>query len=117
VHPTKVKVAVDDDAEFGVESVSGIKMGNCCQVEPGARRGIVSFVGEVSELGGYWVGVTFDEPIGKTDGTAPKSDSGKRYFEALPNYGGFVRGKNVQLGDFPERDIFDEDDDSDQDEL
>jgi tubulin-folding cofactor B len=117
VHPTKVKEAVNDDSEYGVESVVGMEVENRCQVEPGARRGVVSFVGEVSELGGYWVGVTFDEPVGKTDGTAPKSDSGKRYFEALPNYGGFVLGKNVQVGDFPERDIFDEDDDSDQDEL
>ena len=43
--------------------------------------------------------------------------SGKRYFTAPGDkYGGFVRGKNVEIGDFPEKDIMDELDDSD-DEL
>jgi hypothetical protein len=49
--------------------------------------------------------------VGKTDGTAK---GGKRCFEALPKQGGFTRGTNVQVGDFPERDMFD---DSDEDEL
>lgn len=94
------------------ESVAGMEVGNRCQVEPGSRRGVVSFVGLVPELGtGFWVGVTFDEPVGKTDGTAK---GGKRYFEALDRHGGFVRGKNIEVGDFPERDLFE---DSDDDEL
>jgi tubulin-folding cofactor B len=101
------------DPMYSEESVAGMQLGNRCQVQPGSRRGAVSFVGTVSELGpGYWVGVTFDEPVGKTDGTA---QGGKRYFEAIPGFGGFCRGKNVQVGDFPERDIFE--DDSDEDEL
>lgn len=33
---------------------------------------------------------------------------GKKVFECDPGYGGFVRGKNVTTGDFPERDILDE---------
>jgi tubulin-folding cofactor B len=116
----EVAVAIPEEEEastnelYSKESVAGMEVGNRCQVEPGARRGIVSFLGEVPELGsggGYWVGVTFDEPVGKTDGTAK---GGKRYFEVLPKHGGFARGKNVQVGDFPERDIFD---DSDEDEL
>ena len=102
-----------DDEEYGEESVAGMKLGDRCQVEPGARRGSVSYVGKIPELGvGYWIGVTFDEPVGKTDGT---TEGGKRYFEAMQKYGGFVRGKNVIVGDFPVRDIFDED--SDEDEL
>lgn len=100
------------DELHGEESVAGMEVGNRCQVEPGSRRGVVSYVGLVPELGtGYWLGVTFDEPVGKTDGTAK---GGKRYFEAMNRHGGFVRGKNTQVGDYPERDLFD---DSDEDEL
>ena len=104
------------ESEFSKETVEGIEIGMRCEVRPGTRRGKIAFVGEISELGdgGYWVGVIFDEPVGKTDGTAK---GGKRYFEAPgSNYGGFVRGKNVEVGDYPERDIMDELEDSD-DEL
>jgi len=106
----------DKKNEFGEETVEGIKVGMRCEVSPGLRRGSVAFVGEVPELGtgGYWIGVIFDEPVGKTDGAAK---GGKRYFQAPgTNYGGFVRGKNLEVGDFPERDIMDELEDSD-DEL
>lgn len=98
----------------GPESVEGMEVGMRCEVQPGGRRGVVAYRGMVSEIGGggHWVGITFDEPVGKTDGTA----GGKRYFEARPGFGGFVRGKNVAVGDYPERDILDELDDSD-DEL
>lgn len=103
--------------EFGIDTVEGIEVGMRCEVRPGTRRGKIAYVGEINELGsgGYWVGVIFDEPVGKTDGT---TNGGKtRYFEAPgSNYGGFVRGKNVEVGDFPERDIMDELEDSD-DEL
>jgi tubulin-folding cofactor B len=113
------KATPSSDAEelYGEESVAGLEVGNRCQVDPGARRGMVSYIGKVPELGGdggFWVGITFDEPVGKTDGTAM---GGERYFEAMPKHGGFIRGKNVEAGDFPERDIFDEDSDEDEDEL
>mmetsp|Transcript_15763 Transcript_15763/g.23882 ORF Transcript_15763/g.23882 Transcript_15763/m.23882 type:complete len:325 (-) Transcript_15763:302-1276(-) len=87
------------------------KVGLRCEVQPGSRRGTILFIGKVQELGGggHWIGVLFDEPVGKTDGTVP---GGKRYFETPGNsYGGFLRAKNVEVGDFPERDIFDEDSD------
>ncbi len=105
------------ESEFGIETVEGIEVGMRCEVRPGTRRGKIAFVGEILKLGsgGYWVGIVFDEPVGKTDGTAK---DGKRYFEAPgSNYGGFVRGRNVEVGDFPERDIMDELEDSDDDEL
>lgn len=110
--PCTCEVAVDP--AHGEDSISEMKVGDRCEVDPGARRGVVSYLGEVPELGGggVWVGITFDEPVGKTDGTAK---DGKRYFEANPNFGGFLRAKNVRVGDFPERDLFDED--SDEDEL
>lgn len=98
----------------GPESVQGVEVGMRCEVRPGGRRGVVAFVGVVPDIGGggHWVGIKFDEPVGKTDGTA----GSERYFEAPPGFGGFVRGKNLQVGDFPERDILDELDDS-EDEL
>lgn len=105
-----------------------------CEVMPGGRRGEVAFVGEVrSEMafqfvpgysripqqveglsgGGHWVGVKFDEPLGKSDGTV----KGTRFFECEPMFGGFIRGRNVTVGDFPE--VFDEDleDEDEEDEL
>jgi tubulin-folding cofactor B len=98
----------------GPESVEGIEVGMRCEVQPGGRRGVVAYCGIVSEIGGggHWVGIRFDEPVGKTDGTAGR----KRYFEALQGFGGFLRGRNVLVGDYPELDILDELDDSD-DEL
>jgi len=100
----------------GLESVEGVNVGARCEVQPGGRRGKVAFVGDVSEIGsgGCWVGVIFDEPVGKADGSVK---GGKRYFEAQPGFGGFVRGKNVTVGDFPERDIMDEFDSDSEDEL
>ena len=107
--------------EYNESSTTGIEVGQRCQVHPGSRRGVISYVGLVPELpgGGYWVGVTFDEPVGKTDGSVPcpKSKKNKRYFTAIPQYGSFIRGKNVEVGDFPERDIMDELDDDSDDEL
>ena len=43
-----------------------MKVGNRCEVNPGARRGEIMYLGEVKELlPGHWVGVKFDEPLGK----------------------------------------------------
>jgi tubulin-folding cofactor B len=79
-------------------SVEGIEVGLRCECSPGARRGTVAYVGEVLALGlGYWVGVKFDEPVGKSSGTLGT----KVVFEAAPGYGGFLRGYNVTTGDFP----------------
>ena len=58
---------------------------------------------------GYWVGVQYDEPVGKNDGTV----KGARYFECLQGYGAFVRPDTVTVGDFPPMDdLF-----SDEDEI
>lgn len=111
------------DPEHGEASVEGIAVGSRCQVQPGSRRGKVCYVGPVPELdenpGSYWVGVTFDEPLGKTDGSATNKTTGQKtqYFEAMEGYASFVRGKNVEVGDFPEEDLFGDDTDSDEDEL
>lgn len=96
----------------GLDSVAGIETGMRCEVNPGARRGTVMFVGEVEQIasGGHWVGVKFDEPLGHNDGTV----KGVKIFEAAPGYGAFIRGKNITVGDFPEvglDDLLDEDED------
>lgn len=111
-----VKVKTEDNEDIGPNTVQGIQVDMRCEAQPGGRRGTVKYVGEVPELaaaGGLWVGIVFDEPVGKSDGSV----AGKRYFEAMPKFGGFCRGKNVQVGDFPERDLFDDDEDSSDDEL
>jgi tubulin-folding cofactor B len=112
-----------EETVYDEASVAHVHVGQRCQVEPGQRRGQVEYVGPVAELDAnprsMWVGVVFDEPVGKTDGAVATGTDGekRRYFQAPgPNYGGFVRGKNVQVGDFPERDIMDELDSSDDED-
>ncbi|CAG9815288.1 unnamed protein product [Phaedon cochleariae] len=64
------------------------------------RLGKVMYSGPIQGLPGYWIGVKYDEPLGKNDGTC----KGKRYFECPDKYGAFVKPVNVLCGDFPEED-------------
>jgi len=107
----------DVNVVYGPDSIIGIEVGMRCEASPGNRRGSIAYVGIIPELGGggHWVGVIFDEPVGKTNGTTKE---GTTYFEAPgEKYGGFLRGKNVTVGDFPELDILDELDSDSEDEL
>lgn len=79
-----------------------IPIGSRCEVEsaePGlSKRGTVRFVGQ-TKFGsgeGVWVGIEYDEPFGKNDGSV----QGERYFSCQPNYGVFVRPEKVKIGDF-----------------
>lgn len=104
--------ATDAATVPGPETVAHMKVGDRCEVQPGGRRGQVRFLGLVEEIApGHWVGVQFDEPVGKGSGTV----KGKVYFECENKYGGFVRPHNVAVGDFPVQDPFA--DLSDDDEL
>ena len=97
----------------GPESTAHLKVGMRAEVAPGARRGEVAFVGTIDGMPpGHWVGIRFDEPVGKSDGTV----KGKKVFECLARYGGFVRAHNMNVGDFPERDLMDMSDSDDSDE-
>lgn len=84
---------------------ANIKVGDRCEVDPGGKRGEVKFVGKVEVLAaGYWVGVQYDEPVGKHDGVV----KGKRYFTCPPGHGSILRPDKLKVGDFPERDPFDD---------
>ncbi|KAL8138084.1 hypothetical protein V2J09_004085, partial [Rumex salicifolius] len=83
-----------------------IKVGDRCKVEPGDKRGVVKYVGRAENLGsGFWVGVEYDEPLGKHDGMV----KGKRFFECPRLHGTMVRSDKVKVGDYPEHDPFEED--------
>ena len=55
-------------------------------------------MGGVSQLkSGIWIGVAYDEPLGKHDGTI----NGERFFTCDPQHGAFVRPTRVKVGEFP----------------
>jgi len=83
--PPPVNITIDSRCE--VESL-----------EPSlSKRGTVRFVGPTKFSKGTWVGIEYDEPFGKNDGSV----QGERYFTCRPKYGVFVQPDKVRVGDYP----------------
>lgn len=92
--------ASEADVQASHQAVSerNIVVGARCRVS-GEKLGLVKFIGavkEISDSGRLWVGVDYDEPLGK--------HNGKGYFEAKPNHGAFVKPELVEIGEFEEED-------------
>jgi len=86
------------------EAIDKITLNSRCKVtvqNAPTKLGTVMYTGLVEGLAGYWVGIKYDEPLGKNDG----SIKGKKYFECQQNYGAFVKPASVTIGDFPEEDF------------
>lgn len=92
-----------------IADIAHLNLKDRVSVMPGGRLGAIAFLGEITTLndGGYWVGVLFDEPVGKCAGSV----HGTTYFNCDDKFGGFVRPSNVTAGDFPPVDEFASDDD------
>lgn len=88
----KEQKAIADDAK-----ALRVQLGDRCHVLGPAgstdapRVGTVAYIGVVHWAGGMWVGVKFDEPLGKNDGSV----KGTRYFECPANHGSFVKPISV----------------------
>lgn len=97
------------EEEEEAKKLETLKVGDRCEVKiPGqpTRRAAIKYIGTTDFKPGTWVGVQYDEPMGKNDGSV----DGKRYFECPPKYGGFVKPIYIEAGDFPEEEINFEDD-------
>ncbi|CAK9292677.1 unnamed protein product [Gordionus sp. m RMFG-2023] len=85
----------------GDTNAAKINIGDRCKVfikgQP-VKIGTVMFTGETHFKPGIWIGVKYDKPLGKNDG----SIDDKRYFECDNKYGAFVRSENIEIGNFPE---------------
>ncbi len=87
------------------KTANALQIEQRCEVTvPGQarRRGVIKFIGQTSFKPGWWIGIHYDEPVGKNDGSV----EGKRYFTCPAKYGAFVKPAHVTMGDFPE--LFDE---------
>ncbi|KAK5070819.1 hypothetical protein LTR64_003793 [Lithohypha guttulata] len=117
-HAKPLELLVKERKEKDMRVVEGknIGVGMRCQVDGSdERRGVVRYVGEIEGLGGdrekgcVWVGVEFDEPVGRNDGSVEVevvTESGKRSREKRQvfetkgaKYGGLVRPEKIEVGD------------------
>lgn len=71
-HPSLVLLLLFLSPEFIIiflQFFKCFKVGDRCEVDPGAKRGVIKYVGQAESIApGFWVGVQYDEPLGKHDG-------------------------------------------------
>ncbi|KAG5641617.1 hypothetical protein DXG03_004640 [Asterophora parasitica] len=96
------RFALKEDVPEVEQKVSAdIKVGARCEVTSTeadlSKRGTVRFVGPTKFSKGVWVGIEYDEPLGKNDGSV----QGEQYFTCRPKYGVFVQPDRVEVGDYP----------------
>ncbi|KAJ0183504.1 hypothetical protein K1T71_001480 [Dendrolimus kikuchii] len=104
----KFKEQQQKELEEEAKLAAAVLVGARCEVrvpQQGVRRATVKYNGPLEGAKGLWIGVQYDEPRGKNDGSV----NGKRYFTCPPKYGGFVKPVYITVGDFPEEE-FDLDD-------
>lgn len=108
---SKEEDTVDLEELYGPNSIAHAILGQRCQIRVGERRGTIVWTGILHHDRGHWVGIQLDEPTGKNNGTV----QGVTYFTVDANCGAFVRGPQVEVGDFPVRDdIWDEESDDEE---
>jgi len=75
-----------------------MKVGDRVIVDPGSRLAEVRYVGKIPEIApGYWIGVLYDQPVGKNDGAV----KGRRCFECQAEFGGFLRPDHIHIDPEP----------------
>ncbi|XP_015787943.1 tubulin-specific chaperone B [Tetranychus urticae] len=57
------------------------------------KKGVIAYLGKMHLKPGLWVGVIYDQPVGKHDGCI----EGVRYFECEPGCGAFVRPSDTKV--------------------
>ncbi|RVE55030.1 hypothetical protein evm_000450 [Chilo suppressalis] len=96
----KLKEQQQKELEEEAKLAEAVLVGTRCEVrvpQQPTRRATVRYNGPLDGAKGIWIGVQYDEPRGKNDGSV----NGKRYFTCPPKYGGFVKPVYVTVGDYP----------------
>lgn len=100
------------EADLDESNKPEMRVGDRVEVTPGGKRGEIRFVDHgLKDLpGGWWIGIRYDEPVGKNDGVV----KGVRYFSAEKAHGALVRPSRVTVGDFPPLDDILDNDEEDE---
>ncbi|KRZ77102.1 Tubulin-folding cofactor B [Trichinella papuae] len=87
-NPNHEKLVAKEEMEIDVLDK---QVGQRCIVKIGDpqewKRGKIAYIGETDFKPGLWIGVEYDEEVGKHDGSV----NGKRYFQCMDKRGAFVR--------------------------
>ena len=75
------------------EKASNFKINDRCKVIRDGRIGTIKYIGTVEQIDKefIWVGIEFDDPVGKNDG----SIKGHYYFNCKDKFGGFLKANAI----------------------